>query len=207
MSTTPDSSWLPAFIAMTEQNPLLCRRDCHPGVGEGPDRRESRRDSSRACRLELRTRLCRHRPRPARPHAVSRPAATWSDENFDHTYTANWLRATLPTLIIIGGDDRIVTQHLRDDGRYSGNHVTRAVIDDGAHFRGSRIRRPSQRPFNSLRTNKRTCGNVNSRGPSGRRDSTRQCQRAAGRGVQVDASGPRDSTRHSPRAAGRGAEW
>jgi len=61
-------------------------------------------------------------------------AVAWSDQNFDHTFTATWWHTNLPTLIISGSDDRIVNQHLWDDDRYRGQHVTHTIIDGGAHF-------------------------------------------------------------------------
>jgi len=41
---------------------------------------------------------------------------------------------TLPTLIISGSDDRIVTQQLWDNDRYRGPNITHTTIDRGAHF-------------------------------------------------------------------------
>jgi pimeloyl-ACP methyl ester carboxylesterase len=61
-------------------------------------------------------------------------AVAWSDEHFDHTYLAKWFPERLPTLIVSGGEDRIVSQRLWDDERFEGEHVLRRRIDGGGHF-------------------------------------------------------------------------
>lgn len=133
-STAPNSSWLPAFVAMTEQHPL-------PAVAAASKAYENDPTDANLAAIAVASAAWNFGP-----HTVDTgrdllarmpyngPAVAWSDENFDQTYTATWWPATLPTLIISGSDDRIVTQHLWDDDRYRGNHVTRAVIDGGAHF-------------------------------------------------------------------------
>ena len=55
-------------------------------------------------------------------------------EHFDHTYAATWWPGRLPTLIVSGGEDRIVTQRLWDDERYRGPNVIRREVAGGAHF-------------------------------------------------------------------------
>jgi pimeloyl-ACP methyl ester carboxylesterase len=64
----------------------------------------------------------------------NRAAVAWSDEHFDRTYAHAWWPATLPTLILSGSDDRIVTQGLWNDPRFTGEHVLHRTITGGAHF-------------------------------------------------------------------------
>lgn len=134
VSTAPDSSWLPTFVAMTEQNPLPAVAVATEAYAEDPTNRHlaAIAVASAAWNFGPDT-VDAGRDLLARM-PYNGPAVAWSDENFDHTYTATWWPATLPTLIISGSDDRIVTQHLWDDDRYHGPNVTQAVIDRGAHF-------------------------------------------------------------------------
>jgi hypothetical protein len=81
----------------------------------------------------------------------NRSAVEWSDEHFDLTYVARWCPQSLPTLVVSGGEDRIVDQSLWDDPYYQGDNVRHAVVEDGAHFlwirtaRGGRTGVPPER--------------------------------------------------------------
>ena len=61
-------------------------------------------------------------------------AVQWSEINFDDVYSATWWPATLPTLILSGAEDRIVTQDLWAEPRFTGVNVIRRIIDGAAHF-------------------------------------------------------------------------
>ena len=90
VSTAPDASWHPRFLAMTERNPL-------PEVDAAYARYEAERTPS-ACgtwlwrrrswnfapgRVEVGRELLARMP--YRPEAVD-----WSDARFDHVYSARW---------------------------------------------------------------------------------------------------------------------
>jgi pimeloyl-ACP methyl ester carboxylesterase len=64
----------------------------------------------------------------------NRSAVDLADEHFDHTYVARWWPQSLPTLVVSGGEDRIVDQSLWDDPYYQGDNVRRVVVEGGAHF-------------------------------------------------------------------------
>ncbi len=134
ISTAPDASWLPAFSAMCEQNPL-------PAVAEATGRyeREPTNDNlaavavasapwnftaeSVAVGAELLGRM---------PYNGS--AVAWSDDNFDNTYQSTWWPSVIPTLIVSGSDDRIVAQTSWSESRFSGPNVLHRTVDGGAHF-------------------------------------------------------------------------
>jgi pimeloyl-ACP methyl ester carboxylesterase len=61
-------------------------------------------------------------------------AVAWSDHAFDDAYAARWWPRALPTLIVSGGDDRIVDQILWRDPRFAGAHVEHRVIAGAGHF-------------------------------------------------------------------------
>lgn len=134
MSTAPHAGWMPIFAEMTRQHPL-------PAVDAATRRYEA------APSIEnLRDLAVASAPWNFTPDAVAagsrlladmpyNPAAVaWSDEHFDHDYTAAWWPEHLPTLIVSGAEDRIVVQRLWDVARFRGPNVTRAVIDGAAHF-------------------------------------------------------------------------
>lgn len=142
VSTAPHAGWMPVFAEMTRADPL-------PEVDAATRRYED--DPTAANLREVAvasapwnftlaglaagTRLLGDKP--YNPAAVA-----WSDAHFDHDYAAAWWPRQTPTLIVSGAQDRIVVQHLWDDPRYRGPHVTRAVIDGAAHWPW--IDRPAQ---------------------------------------------------------------
>jgi pimeloyl-ACP methyl ester carboxylesterase len=134
VSTAPDASWLPAFVEMTRHHPL-------PAVEHASAVYESEPTDG-----NLREIAVSSAPWNFTPGGLARgaellrrmpyngAAVAWSDAHFDHDYTANWWPRDLPTLIVSGGDDRIVTQTLWDDPRFTAANVIRRIIDGGAHF-------------------------------------------------------------------------
>ena len=134
VSTAPDSSWLPEFVTMTEQNPL-------PKVTSANAAYEADPTNARLAAIAVASAAWNFGPDTVdvgrdllNQMPYNGPAVAWSGANFDKSYAASWWPATLPTLIISGSDDRIVTQRLWDDDRYRGPNVTRAIIECGAHF-------------------------------------------------------------------------
>jgi pimeloyl-ACP methyl ester carboxylesterase len=134
ISTAPNASWLPAFIAMTEQNPL-------PAVATATAVYEADPTNDNLAAIAVASAAWNFGP-----HTIdagrdllgrmpyNEPAVAWSDEHFDRTYRAAWIPEVVPTLIISGSDDRIVAQALWNDDRYRQGPITRAIIKGGAHF-------------------------------------------------------------------------
>lgn len=134
VSTAPDASWLPRFVTMTVEHPLpavdaaSAEYEAHPtdanlgavAVAAAPWNFGAETVAAGAAFIAT------------MPH--NRAAAAWSDENFDHDYVHAWWPVRLPTLIVSGADDRIVTQTQWHEPRFAGTNVTRAWIDRGAHF-------------------------------------------------------------------------
>lgn len=134
VSTAPDASWLPAFVTMTEQNPL-------PEVVTATEVYDEDPTDEHLAAIAVASAAWNFGPNTIDTGRgllarmpYNRSAVAWSDANFDHSYTATWWPATLPTLIISGSDDRIVNQQLWNDDRFRGANVTQAVIAGGAHF-------------------------------------------------------------------------
>ncbi|ANJ28923.1 alpha/beta fold hydrolase [Agromyces aureus] len=134
VSTAPDASWMGAFEQMTRDHPLpevdaaTVAYELEPTDGHLADFAVASAPwNFRADHVERGRELLARMPYNGR-------AVDWSAEHFDTTYAANWWPQALPTLIVSGGDDRIVTQRLWNVARYEGPNVTRADIEGGAHF-------------------------------------------------------------------------
>lgn len=134
ISTAPDSSWLPAFVAMTERHPL-------PAVAAATTTYENDPTNEHLAAIAVASAAWNFGQQTVdvgRDLLGRMPyngdAVAWSDQHFDHTYQASWLPESLPTLIISGSDDRIVIQHLWDGDRYRRDNITRVIIEGGSHF-------------------------------------------------------------------------
>jgi pimeloyl-ACP methyl ester carboxylesterase len=134
ISTAPDASWLPAFVAMTERHPLL-------KVAAATERFEAEPTNERLRDIAVASAEWNF---PARNVArgreflgrmpYNRDAVAWSDDNFDKTYVHTWWPHSLPTLILSGDEDRIVTQDLWNAPQFQGENILRRTVENAAHF-------------------------------------------------------------------------
>lgn len=134
ISSAPDASWLPAFEETMRGDPL-------PAVQRATGRYEADPTNE-----NLRAVAIASAPWNFTSYGVARGAdllarmpynthaAGWSAANFDHNYELAWWPTTVPTLIISGAADRIVTQTLWQSERFSAPNVIRRVIPDAGHF-------------------------------------------------------------------------
>lgn len=134
ISTAPDASWLPAFQAMCRRHPLpevdaataRCAADptnenlAAVAVASAPWNFAA---GTVGVGAELLARL-----------PYNGAAVAWSDANFDADYAATWWPTTIPTLILSGGDDRIVAQTSWEAPTFAGPNVVRRAIAAGGHF-------------------------------------------------------------------------
>jgi pimeloyl-ACP methyl ester carboxylesterase len=134
ISTAPDASWLPAFEQMTRHNPL-------PGVKQASARYQSDPNNEHLRLLTIAAApwnfthrgLAQGTEMLARMPYNSHPVQ-WSEANFDHTYQLTWWPTQLPTLIVSGSADRIVTQTLWQNKRFHTPNTLWRVITDTGHF-------------------------------------------------------------------------
>ena len=134
ISTAPSAEWLTAFVAMTERHPL-------PAVVTATERYEADPTNEHLRDIAVSSAAWNFTPEGVERGAellgrmpYNGAAVAWSDDHFDHTYASRWFPEQLPTLIVGGGEDRIVTQRLWNDPRFEGEHVLRRTIDGGGHF-------------------------------------------------------------------------
>ncbi|ORV66450.1 alpha/beta hydrolase [Mycobacterium gastri] len=134
ISTAPDASWIPVFEQMTRHNPL-------PGVDQATARylSDPTDDNLRCVTIES-------APWNFAPATIARgveilarmpynsQAAQWSEANFDRDYQSAWWPTTLPTLVVSGSADRIVTQTLWQDKQFHTLNTAWRVIDKAGHF-------------------------------------------------------------------------
>jgi pimeloyl-ACP methyl ester carboxylesterase len=134
ISTAPDASWLPEFAAMTERHPL-------PEVVAATAAYEQDPTDENLAAIAVHSAAWNFSPGTVEVGAellarmpYNGAAVAWSAQHFDDTYTATWWPRRLPTLIISGADDRIVTQALWDKPRFQHDNVLHRVIEGAAHF-------------------------------------------------------------------------
>ena len=134
ISTAPDASWHAGFVQMTLQNPL-------PAVAAAVREFERDRTNEKLRDISVASAEWSFTPESVDigRHLLARmpynvKATDWSDRYFDDTYVAKWWPRSLPTLILSGADDRVVTQNLWNDSRFGGQHVLQRTIDNAAHF-------------------------------------------------------------------------
>lgn len=134
ISTAPDASWIPVHAEMTARNPL-------PGIDQAAARYESEPSSENLRNLVVQsapwnfpadslatgTNLLGRLPYNVR-------AAQWSEQYFDGDYVSAWWPSTMPTLIVSGSADRIVTQSVWQPKRYHTENVIWHVIPEAGHF-------------------------------------------------------------------------
>ncbi|WP_204802695.1 alpha/beta fold hydrolase [Mycobacterium riyadhense] len=134
ISSAPDSSWMPMFEEMAHRN-------LSPGIEEATSHYESDPTDENLCAVAVQSApwsftgsgVARGAELLARLPYNSN-AARWSDASFDHSYQLAWWPTTLPTLIVSGSADRIVTQSLWESERFSTANVIKRVIADAGHF-------------------------------------------------------------------------
>ncbi|GGL89685.1 alpha/beta hydrolase [Nakamurella endophytica] len=145
VDTAPDARWMPVYEAMTRAAPL-------PGVTAAAERYVEDPSDARLARvavesapwnftaagLEAGRALLGRMP-------YNRRAVDWSDRHFDRTYTAAWWPASLPTLVLGGGADRIVTQTLWTTSVSTGITCCTGPSPEPGTGRGSTVPRPSAR--------------------------------------------------------------
>ncbi|MEO6887056.1 MAG: alpha/beta hydrolase [Jatrophihabitantaceae bacterium] len=134
ISSAPDARWQSAFAAMTTENVI-------PEVAQATARYEAAPGNDTLGELCIAAAPWNFAEGYADDGAkllsampFNDQSMRWSAENFDNTYVSGWWPRQLPTLIISGSLDRIVTQTVWDDPRFAGDHVVRRTIDGGAHF-------------------------------------------------------------------------
>ena len=134
VSTAPDARWLPEFVAMTERHPL-------PEVVVATAAYEQDPADENLGALAVCSAAWNFSPGTVEAGAellarmpYNMAAVAWSAQHFDETYAATWWPRQMPTLIVSGADDRIVTQALWDEPRFQRDNVLHRVIDDAAHF-------------------------------------------------------------------------
>ena len=134
LDTAPDCAWHPLFLEMTQAHPLS-EVDAAAAIYEADRRDENIAAIAVASApwnftpwsLETGKDLLSRMP-------YCSAAVDWSDAHFDHTYRAAWWPSELPTLVMAGGDDRIVWQGGWDDPRFESDNIERKTIAGGGHF-------------------------------------------------------------------------
>lgn len=134
VSTAPDASWMPVYEEMTTRKPL-------PGVERAAARYDSEPTDEHLRELAVQStpwnfladsvtagaEMLRRMP-------YNLGAVQWSAKHFDRDYRLAWWPTTLPTLIVSGSADRIVTQALWQPKRFHTDNVIWRVVPEAGHF-------------------------------------------------------------------------
>jgi pimeloyl-ACP methyl ester carboxylesterase len=134
VSSAPDALWRSHYVTTTRQQPLPAVEVAMAAYEQAPSDARLRdlavasaewnfTDASLGVGRALLDRM-----------PYNRAAVDWSDANFDHSYVSAWWPTALPTLIVAGGQDRIVGQFGWDDPKFQGPNVLRRTIEGGGHF-------------------------------------------------------------------------
>jgi pimeloyl-ACP methyl ester carboxylesterase len=134
VSSAPHAGWLDDFARMTREHPLPAVEAAGAAYEADPTGANLGRIVAASAPWNFTAAgtaagVAMLAGMPYNPAAVD-----WSAQHFDSTYELRWWPATLPTLIVSGAQDRIVTQRLWDEPRFQGDHVLRHRIEDAAHF-------------------------------------------------------------------------
>jgi pimeloyl-ACP methyl ester carboxylesterase len=134
ISSAPDASWQSHYVEMTVQNPIV-----EVDVAIQRFNRERTNETLREIVLAsapwnfTSRSLAIGRDLLARmPYNLA--AVDWSEHHFDHSYVAKWWPTYVPTLIVSGSEDRIVTQSLWDNPKYQGENILWRHISGAGHF-------------------------------------------------------------------------
>jgi pimeloyl-ACP methyl ester carboxylesterase len=134
VSTAPDASWHPRYVAMTQQYPLAAMPEALRRFEQEPTNERLREVAVASAEwnftpagLEAGRDLLTRMP-------YNLAAVEWSDQFFDHLYAAKWWPQEIPTLIVSGGNDRIVDQSLWDAAPFQASNVLHRTIPQAGHF-------------------------------------------------------------------------
>lgn len=134
ISSAPSARWQADFASMCEQHPLPESETAAQAFSREPNVATLRALVMASAPWNFST----HTLAMGRAMLASLPfnlaAMSWSADHFDETYEARWWPATIPVLIISGGDDRVVAQQQWQDPRYQGDNVRQVTIPNAGHF-------------------------------------------------------------------------
>jgi pimeloyl-ACP methyl ester carboxylesterase len=158
ISSAPDASWMPVFEEMVANHPLpgverapemaretACKKACETAFEIAFEIVRARYESEPTAE-NLRALSVESAPWNFVGDAVAtgaellarmpynQDAVQFSAQNFDRDYELAWWPTTLPTLIVSGSKDRIVTQSLWRAKRFQTENVSWHVIPEAGHF-------------------------------------------------------------------------
>jgi pimeloyl-ACP methyl ester carboxylesterase len=138
ISSAPDASWLPVYQEMVAKNPLPDGGRAFE-IAKAHYESDPTNDNLRAIAVEsapwsfIGPGIATGRQLLTRM-AYNQDAVRWSAQHFDRDYQLAWWPTTLPTLIVSGSADRIVTQSLWQANRFQTDNVIWRVIAEAGHF-------------------------------------------------------------------------
>jgi pimeloyl-ACP methyl ester carboxylesterase len=134
ISSAPDASWQPAFASMMQQHPLPQAEAASQRFEQQPNVENLRTLLIASAEWNFTATGVEAGRQMLAALPCNLAAMNWSSQNFDQTYQALWWPQRLPTLIVSGAEDQIVTQSLWQQPRFCGRHVQQQTIAAAGHF-------------------------------------------------------------------------
>ena len=134
VSSAPDASWQPALAAMTKREPISAVAEAMTRYEAAPGNDTLRDLTVASAPWNFAGDFIPAGTKVLARMSYNNEAVVWSAQNFDGTYAAAWWPSQIPTLVVSGGDDRIVDQSLWDETRFNGQNVLHRSIEGGQHF-------------------------------------------------------------------------
>jgi len=134
VSSAPNAGWRTAFARYAQDHPIPAVDTAAERYAEHPDDRTLRALTPAAAPWNFSD------PALARGRSLlagldhNHDAEAWADARFHDTYQARWSPQTVPTLIVSGAQDHVVTQHLwRDEPAFARPNILHRRIEGAAH--------------------------------------------------------------------------
>lgn len=135
VSSAPHAGWRTAFTQYTHNHPIPAVDDAAAHYAEHPDDQSLRALTLAAAPWNFSDTALARGQSLLSGLDYNHDAVAWADAHFDDTYQARWTPHTIPTLIVSGAQDHVVTQHLwQDEPAFTRPNILHRRIEDAAHF-------------------------------------------------------------------------
>ncbi|WP_202511921.1 alpha/beta hydrolase [Streptomyces sp. SID3343] len=135
IGSAPHAGWRTAFAQYTQDHPIPAVDTAAARYAERPDDRNLRALTLAATPWNFGEQAVPRGRALLEGAAYNHDAVAWADAHFDDIYRARWAPRTVPTLIVGGAQDHVVTQHLwQEEPAFTRPNILHRRIEGAAHF-------------------------------------------------------------------------
>ncbi|MEV7782135.1 alpha/beta hydrolase [Kitasatospora sp. NPDC088351] len=135
VSSAPHAGWRPPFARYAQDHPIPAVDAAAAHYAGHPDDRTLRALTLAAAPWNFGEHALAEGRSLLAGLDYNHAAVAWADAHFDDTYQARWAPQAVPTLIVSGALDRVVTQRLwQDEPAFTRPHILHRRIEGAAHF-------------------------------------------------------------------------